>query len=73
MYRFSPTAITPIGDSCKSAEGHFHKMKSMVNGEDRGKILGEQEKCFFPEVTPQVGKMESEKPGYLALSLENFS
>ena len=73
MYTFGPIAITPIGDSRKSAEGHFHRMKPLENGEDKDKIIGEQEKCFLPEVTPKVGKIESEKPGYPPLSLENFS
>lgn len=73
MYTFGPIAITPIGDSCTSAEGHFHRMKLLENGEDKCKILAEREKCFLPEVTPKVGKMESEKPGYPPLSLENFS
>jgi len=73
MYTFDPTAKTLIGDSFKPEEGHFHKLKPLENGEDKGKILGEKEKCLLPEVTPTVRKMESEKLGYPPFSLENFS
>lgn len=48
IYTLGPIAVTLIAHSCKSAEGHFHRMKPLENEEYKGTILGDQEIMFPP-------------------------